>query len=176
MKINAAGKNIILTGFMAAGKTEVGRKLAARLGRRLIDTDRLVEKKAGLSIPQIFERYGEQYFRDLESAEILGLDPLHPEKLVVSTGGGAVLREANRAHLLRIGVVVLLTASTETLLQRIRDQKDRPLLEGEKLKERIESLWAEREPYYRQCHLEIDTSGGDPGEAADRIIQILGLE
>ena len=160
---------------MATGKTAVGRELAARLGRRLVDTDNLIERHAGLTIPQIFERYGEQYFRDLESEAISGLKRYPPGDLVVSTGGGAVIRDANRKQFFQQGIVVLLTASTEAILQRVHNAGGRPLLEGGKLKEKIESLWAEREPYYRQCHLEIDTTGRSPEETVAEIIRILGL-
>ncbi|HHX87643.1 MAG TPA: shikimate kinase [Firmicutes bacterium] len=149
--------------------------LAARLGRRLVDTDNLIENNTDLTIPQIFERYGEEYFRDLESEVIAGLNCYPPGDLVVSTGGGAVIRETNRKHFFKQGIVVLLTASTETILERVRSTGGRPLLEGGKLKEKVESLWAEREPYYRQCHLEVNTAGRLPEETAAEIIGILGL-
>ncbi len=170
-----AEKHIILTGFMGTGKTAVGQVLAARLERCLVDTDEVIEKEAGLTIAQIFEGYGEEYFRDLESKVISGLGGYRPGSLVVSTGGGAVIREANRKIFFKLGIVILLSASTKAILQRVQATGERPLLEGEKLKEKIGALWAEREAYYRQCHLEIDTSDRRPEEVALEIIRILNL-
>ena len=96
--------------------------------------------------------------------------------MVVSTGGGAVIRRANREFISRQGIVILLTASPETLIRRIKNTKGRPLLEEGDLEEKIKNLQAAREPYYRQCHLKIDTSGLGPEETAAKIIRLLELQ
>ena len=160
---------------MATGKTAVGRELATCLGRRLFDTDQLIEKQAGLSIPQIFKRYGEEHFRDLESRVIATLGGYPSGELVVSTGGGAVIREVNRQFFFQWGIVILLTASEEAILERVQKTGGRPLLAGGREKEKIASLWGERRSYYQQCHLEIDTTGRQSQEVAQEIVRLLGF-
>lgn len=158
---------------MGTGKTAVGRILAARLGRRFIDTDRLVEERAGLSIPLIFERFGEGWFREREAEVVASLTGHPPGALVAATGGGAVLREENRRVFRECGVVVLLTASPEAILRRVRREGGRPLLCGAEARERVLFLLREREPYYRECDLAVDTTGRSPARVAAEIARLL---
>ena len=174
--INAQGKNIILTGFMGTGKSAVGRILARRLKRRLLDTDTLVELLTGMPIPVIFERFGESYFRDRESEVIAGLERHPAGTLVVATGGGVVLREANMASLEKHGLIVLLTASVDAILQRTAKSDDRPLLRAPDARERVTTLLQQREPFYRRHHLAVDTTGKSPAAVADQIMARLGMK
>lgn len=168
-------RQIILTGFMGSGKTVTGRLLARRLGRQFLDTDDLVEEKTGLPIPLLFERFGEAWFREREIEAVASLKDYRPGSLVVATGGGTVLHEANRRIFKACGVIVLLTASPEVILRRIRRQGGRPLLEGAGAREKVLVLCREREPYYRQCDLAVDTTGRAPARVAAEIIRRLGI-
>jgi len=164
-------RNIILIGFMGTGKTAVGLELARRLGRKLVDTDELIEERAGMNIREIFERWGEEYFRELEhkSLDILAQHP--PGSLVVATGGGIMLRLDNRKKLKKNGLIVLLTASPRAILRRTRQSGGRPLLEVRDPVERIKELLKEREPAYRHHDLMVDTTGKSVKKAAGEIIK-----
>ena len=120
-------KNIVLVGMMGAGKSAVARRLAKALGARAVDTDDIVEQRAGMTVAQIFETMGEEAFRDAESAAIAELGNV-VGAAVVSLGGGSVLREANRAAIRAYGTVVWLRASPATLAARVGAGQGRPLL------------------------------------------------
>ena len=166
-------KHIILTGFMGTGKTETGQILAERLDRRFVDTDQLVESEAGLSIPLIFEKHGEEYFRDLESDVLKKLSGYEPGSLVVATGGGVVLRTENRSLLKKLGFVCLLWASAEEIYRRVAKTGNRPLLnETDPFRIIIELLEA-REACYRDCDFEIDTTAKTPQQVASTILSCL---
>ena len=123
--------NIILTGFMGTGKTTVGRALADRLGWRFVDLDDRIAERAGKSVPAIFEEDGEAAFRDLETAVCRQI--ASERGLVVATGGGAVLRAANREALEKAGTVICLEATPDTILERVGAGNDRPMLgEGDR--------------------------------------------
>lgn len=141
-------KNIILVGLMGVGKTTIGKALAKRLGWRFLDTDQEIEAKTGVSIPVIFEIEGEDGFRNRE-ARVLD-DVVHLENAVIATGGGIVLREDNRAQLLRSGLVVYLNASPERLIERLRHDRSRPLLRVPDPLARLHELKVQRDLYYRQ--------------------------
>jgi shikimate kinase len=150
--------SIILTGPMGSGKTTVGQRLAARLGYDFIDLDALIVAKAGKSIIQLFADEGEASFRDYESAVLSSL--FGQQKMVLSTGGGVVMREQNRQQLHALGLVVNLTASVKELAIRLSRATDRPLLKGdEPLEVRIERIMADREPFYADADIRIDTTG-----------------
>jgi shikimate kinase len=162
--------NIALIGFMGSGKSTVGRQLAQRLGWRFQDTDALVEKVAGCSIPTLFARDGEAAFRDKETSVLLG------ERQVIATGGGAILREENVAALRTRSLVVYLTAQPEVLAERVsRRPGERPLLTGgqpEPPLVRILTLLAERGPLYQSAaHCIVDTSSRSPAALVDEIIR-----
>lgn len=164
--------NIILTGFMGAGKTSVGRQLASLLKMSFIDTDMEIERLTGLKISEIFRRYGEQRFREEERAVVKRVAAL--QNTVVATGGGVVLNPENMRDLRKNGVVVLLQARPELIARRVQTGKDRPLLaDQERLLERIESLLQERAPYYQDCDFKIDTSDLEPQAVVEKIIEKL---
>jgi len=166
-------KNIVLIGFMGTGKSEIGKGLAERLGYGFIDTDEIIEKKEGISISEIFERYGEPYFRDIESEVIKDVSRM--DRVVISTGGGAVIRKENRENLKRKGIMVCLTASPEVIYQRTRGYDNRPLLKIDDPYKRIKDLLKEREPYYSEADITIDTSEIGTSEVVDKILKKVGI-
>jgi shikimate kinase/3-dehydroquinate synthase len=157
---------------MASGKSALGRLVAARTGRELIDLDARIERRAGRSVSQIFAERGESAFRALES-EALGevLGAAHPA--VVALGGGALLSRAQRLRAIDAGVVVTLTAGVEETLRRAEGQPgQRPLLESADARARIESLLELRAPAYAECHAAIDTSSGSLEALADQVLEV----
>ena len=167
---------VFLTGFMGTGKTKIGRLLAQRLGRVFVDTDHLIEERAGQSIPQIFATQGEAQFRQLEY-QCLAEAATRPEA-VIALGGGAIAQERNWELLGRAqGVVVCLQASVDTILERVGRKEDRPLLAGLSAQEKrakIEQLLAERAPFYNRADIQFHTSDEvDPETTAGRLAQTL---
>jgi shikimate kinase len=164
------GRNIVLAGLMGSGKSTVGRILAERLGRPLLDTDAIVEKEAGRTIPEIFAEQGERGFRDLESEAVRAVSTLRGR--VISVGGGAILSPANVTHLRSTGDIVVLDAPPEVLAERVGTGEDRPLLEGQAdPAARLGALRAERDGAYRAAAaVVLDTSGKTPEEVADAVL------
>jgi shikimate kinase len=162
-------KNIVLTGFMGTGKTEVGRVLAQRLGYVLIDVDDEIENEQKMKISDIFSRSGEPAFRDIESAMIKKLSQLG--RAVISTGGGAVLRQENIDCLRLKGIIVCLTASAETIFDRTKRNNDRPLLKVDDPLGKIKELLSFRQPCYQKADIAVDTEGKAPVEVAEEIIE-----
>ena len=149
-------KNIILTGFMGVGKTSVGMRLARELGYRFVDTDELIEADQKITITEIFSTFGEPYFRDVEARIIAKV--LEDKGQVVSTGGGAVIRDENRKAFKGGGVTVCLIARPGVIFSRIRHETHRPLLQVPDPLAKIAELLAGRERFYRQADIIIDTS------------------
>jgi shikimate kinase len=149
-------KNIILTGFMGVGKTSVGTRLAKDLGFTFVDTDEQIEADQNITVTGIFSTFGEPYFRDVETRIIKQV--LENENQVVSTGGGAVIRDENRRAFKENGVTLCLTAHPESIYDRIKHETHRPLLQGENPLARIRELLDAREQFYRQADFIIDTS------------------
>jgi len=164
-------KNIVLTGFMGTGKTTIGNELAKRLHVRLVDIDEEIEKSLKISINDIFSIYGEQHFRDLETAMIKKL--ARDKNIIISTGGGAVLRDENMKALQENGIIFCLNASAETILERTSNSEDRPLLKVENPKEKINELLAYRRPFYEKAGIMIETDGKPPLEIAQEIEEIM---
>ena len=140
-------KHIILIGFMGSGKSSVGYRLSYKLRKCLIDTDRLIEQREGMSITEIFDQKGETYFRQKETECLKSLSKELGSR-VVSVGGGTPIREENHAILKESGTVVYLKATPETIYSRVKHDTRRPLLQCEDPKSRIEALLAERGPIY----------------------------
>lgn len=161
-------KNIVLIGFMGTGKSSVGKIVAKRLNLKFLDIDSIIEKTTGMKISEIFARFGERRFRDLES-EVVKLVS-SKEGAVISTGGGVVVREKNIETLKRTGVVFWLKASEETIYERVKDCKDRPLLQVENPLQKIRELLKKRTPLYEKADFMIDTDGALPEEVAEKII------
>ncbi len=149
-------KNIILTGFMGVGKTSVGTRLARDLGYSFVDTDTLIEADQRTTITEIFKNFGEPYFRDIETKVIRQVMTCGNQ--VVSTGGGAVIRDENRDAFKQAGYVVCLTAAPEVIFERIKRETHRPLLQTPDPMAKIKELLDQRQKFYSQADAVIDTS------------------
>ncbi|MDA8432172.1 MAG: AAA family ATPase [Nitrospiraceae bacterium] len=163
--------NIVLTGFMGTGKTAVGRELSRLLSMRLVDVDSEIEAGRGMKIADIFRDFGEPYFRDLETEVIRRF--ARQRNLIISTGGGAVLREENMAALRETGVIFCLRAAPQTILARTAGSGDRPLLNVEDPLAKIEDLLAFRMPFYEKAGTMIDTDGKTPLQVAEEIAGVI---
>jgi shikimate kinase len=164
-------KNIILTGFMGTGKTAVGKELAQLLDMKLIDVDTEIEKTEKTTIDEIFRQSGEQRFRDKETDMIKAVS--RNKNVIISTGGGAVLKKENMDILRENGVIICLTATPETILQRTGANSNRPLLQVENPFKKIKELLDFRKPYYEKADILIDTDDKNPLQIAREIIDKL---
>jgi len=160
-------KNIILTGFMGVGKTSIGTRLSSDLGFIFVDTDELIEADQKTTIAEIFAQKGEPYFRDVEARIIRTV--LKNENQVVSTGGGAVIRDENRKVFKEAGLVVCLMARPEVIFERIKHETHRPLLRVPDPMAKIRGLLESRAKFYSQADLIIDTSEKSIDEALREI-------
>ena len=160
-------EHVILIGFMGSGKSSTGVALSYRLQRTVLDTDKLIEKQEGRSISEIFRKEGEAYFRERETALLRELKK-EKAKQIFSTGGGMPLREENRALLSELGTVVYLSVSPETVYERLKGDTTRPLLQGDNPLQKIKTLLAEREEFYRQAaDMVIRSDGKNTTQVAD---------
>jgi shikimate kinase len=149
-------RNVYLVGMMGAGKTTAGRIIARRLKRPFYDSDHEIERRCGVRVPLIFEIEGETGFRAREAAVIAELTAL--ENVVLATGGGAVLAQASRRNLSGRGTVIYLHAQASALYERVRQDRNRPLLATADPLARLQELYAERDPLYREiADLVVDT-------------------
>lgn len=163
-------RNIVLVGFMGTGKTSVGKRLAERLEMPMIDTDDIITEDSGMDISDIFARYGELHFRDLESAAVC--EAANLEDHVISTGGGVVLRESNLDMLKRTGVVFCLTATPNEIWRRVENETHRPLLQDPNPLGKIEQMLIERRPFYARADHQISTTGLSIKAITDKIVEI----
>jgi len=164
-------RNIVLVGFMGSGKTTIATKLAHRLKMRYISTDELIEKREKRTINEIFTRSGESYFRDVESDIVKEAAQL--EGVVIDAGGGVVLREENMANFKSGGVVICLTASEETIMERTKKYKHRPLLNVEDPKLKIRELLKKRSPLYAKADHCIDTGELTINQVVEKVVSIV---
>jgi len=155
--------NIFFVGLMGAGKTTIGRIIAKHLNKAFYDSDHEIERRTGVSIPVIFELEKEDGFRKREAAVIEELS--HMQDIVLATGGGAVLLPENRKQLMENGTVIYLRANVHELWQRTRNDKNRPLLQNDNPRKRLEQLFAQRDPLYREVASIIVDTGGQPVNA-----------
>jgi shikimate kinase len=164
-------QNIALVGFMAVGKSAVGRNLARKLHRRFIDLDRLIEKTEGMKVGEIFAQKGEPYFRQLEK-HTLG-EVLQKEGQIIATGGGIVMDAENLSMLRQKALLIGLTASVDVLLSRAGNGSKRPLLTRANRKARVEELLGQRASRYAQAHVSIDTSELTTDQVVEKIIRYI---
>ena len=149
--------NLFMIGFMGAGKSSVSAGLGRMLGREVVEMDERIAAQEGMSIPELFAQKGEPYFRVCETALLKSFSQGAPR--IVSCGGGVPLREENVAAMRESGTVVLLTASPEVILERVRDSDERPLLQGHKDVPYIAALMEQRRPKYEAAaDITVDTS------------------
>jgi len=164
-------ENIYLCGFMATGKSSVGKRLASLLDYTFLDMDAVIEQEAEMTIPQIFSSRGEPAFRALESDLVHRL--ASQSGIVVATGGGAIANPKNLEALKNSGTVITLTADPETILLRVGSGEDRPMLKGGNKAERIATLMEERAHAYAQADITVDTSSLGIDETARHILVLL---
>ena len=167
-------RTVALVGMMGAGKSSIGRRLAARINVPFRDADKEIEDAAGCSIGEIFEQFGESEFRDGERRVILRVlkEPPH----VLATGGGALGNAETREQIAKYAYSVWLRAPVELLLARIERRETRPLLRHGDPRETLERLLREREPLYAQANLVIDAQDGPHHAAVERIVKTLKSE
>ena len=164
--------NIVLCGMMGAGKTTIGVKIAELTGRKWYDTDGVITDRYG-KISDIFEFYGEAHFRKIETEVVKELAAL--DNLVISTGGGLVLKSENNALLKKDGKIVFLRASVDTLVARLNGDNSRPLLQAseQNVRARLEKLLRERAPIYEHvADFTVDVDGKTPKQIAEEIIAL----
>ncbi len=167
--IKEEANNIILIGFMGTGKTTVSKELAKMYGMKIVDSDQYIEEKEGMKIHDMFEKYGEQYFRDLESEAIKEI--LNNKNQIISCGGGIILRDENVENMKKNGNIVLLTASPSTILERVKKDNNRPLLSSNVTKEDIIKLLEKRKSrYYGATDIYVDTDDKSVGEICEEIV------
>lgn len=165
-------RTIVLVGMMGVGKTTIGKRLAQRLGMRFIDADAEIEKAAGYTVPEIFEKFGETQFRDGERrviARLLKDEPAH----VLAAGGGAFNDPETRERIAERGISVWLRAGLDILAKRVARRNNRPLLAGGDTEEKLAALMEQREPIYALAELYLDTSDGEPDDSVEALVHKL---
>lgn len=161
--------NIVLVGFMATGKSTIGRRLARKAGFKFIDCDHEIEKQQGMKISEIFSDHGEDHFRHLEAEYLKSLGD--KQSLVISTGGGVVTREAARKILPSLGYVVWLHAKKREIHERVMRNNKRPLVQTPDPWKTIKTLLKQRKPQYKKvAHLKVNTHGLDINETIQGIL------
>jgi shikimate kinase len=166
-------RNLALIGFMGTGKSSVGRLLAQRLRFEFVDTDALIEERAGQCISEIFARRGEAVFREIEQQVVAEL--AHRDGVVIATGGGLGANPANLASLQQHALVICLWASAAAVWRRVRRQTHRPLLQDPNPQEKIRALLAQREPVYRTADVLVNTEARSARVVAQHILREVRL-
>lgn len=161
----------MLVGLMGAGKTTIGRRLAARIGLPFIDADAEIEAAAGMSVAEIFERFGEAYFRDGERRVIARL--IDGRRKVIATGGGAFMNAQTRALILSATTAIWLKADVDTLVARVGRRDDRPLLHGRDARAVLSDLSAERDPVYALAPIHVLSHPAPHDVTVDAIVKAL---
>ena len=171
LKERLSGRSIYLIGMMGSGKTSTGRPLAKRLGYGFVDADAVIEQVAGCTIPEIFQRDGEEGFRLIESQVLNAISQRH--SLVVATGGGVVTKPENWGQL-HSGIIVWLDVDQAKLIERLRnDSTQRPLLQQPDPEAALENLLQQRRPLYGEADLTVVINDETPDDVADGILQLL---
>lgn len=166
---NLFSYNIVLIGFMGAGKSTISDYLSTVFAMDIVEMDQVIAEREEMSIPDIFATYGEEYFRNLETKLLIEMQSRH--NTVVSCGGGAALRAENVAEMKKNGRVVLLTANPETIFERVKDSDDRPVLNGNKNVEFIADLMEKRrEKYEAAADIVIHTDNKDVLQICEELI------
>ena len=164
-------KTVVLVGLMGAGKTSIGRRLAARAGLPFVDADNEIAAAAGCSVEDIFELHGEAAFRDGERRVIARL--LQGPRHVLATGGGAYMDPETRKHIRECGVSVWLRAELDTLVRRTSRRSDRPLLKGGRQRHVLTRLMEQRYPIYAEADIVVDSSDDPAEQTVDRVVAAL---
>lgn len=162
---------LVLVGMMGVGKSTIGRKLAQLLDFTFADADDEIEEAAQMSVSEIFEQFGEDYFRDGERRVIDRL--LDQSGCVIATGGGAFAQADTRALIAEKGITIWLDSDVETLVERVSRNDKRPLLRGGDVREIVTRMKAEREPAYSQAQIRVMSDAGPHGSTVNRILEAL---
>ena len=162
--------NVVLIGFMGVGKSTVGRLLARRLGHCFVETDDLITAREGRSIPEIFAEHGEAHFRALEEETVRLLALKSGD--VIATGGGLFCREGRPEALRALGTVVWLAGDFDVIYERARRMGERPMLTG-RTREEVAAIYQERETYYRQADLTVDTTRRNTDQVVTQVLLAL---
>lgn len=149
MSINLKNLNIVFIGFMGTGKSTISSYIAKSLNRKVIETDKYITDKINMDIPSIFDDFGEKYFRDLESEAIFEISK--NKGIIISCGGGSVIRDKNVSFLKKNGIIIRLIATPDTILNRVKDSNERPILNGHMNTDFISSLMRDREIFYSKA-------------------------
>lgn len=172
--MDIGGRNIVLVGFMACGKTFVSRELAKRLGHTRVSTDELIEEREKRCIADIFAQSGEPYFRQIEKEVVREVASRHD--LIVDCGGGVAASDENFSALQANGISFYLYASPESVYRRTRGKTDRPLLNVPDPLGKIKELLAKRDPCYRKARFIVDSNEDNIGKVVDDILNTLSSQ
>lgn len=164
--------NIVLTGFMASGKSTVGKRLSEILNRPFVDTDALIEEKTGMKIAEIFDKYGENHFRELEKETVR--EASGKDGIVIATGGGVVIADENRSNLRKNGDIINLCPEIGVIHTRLKNDLTRPLARSKEIDE-ISARFEARKKYYDDCDFQIKiTQDTDVETICNEILEFLG--
>ena len=165
-------KNIFIIGSMGSGKTSIGKILAKDNHLSFLDTDHEIIRSCGYSIPDIFEKFGEKHFRNLETEQLRKMDTI--ENHVISTGGGIVLKDDNKKLMKDLGLIIFLDINISSQIDRVKNRKNRPLLDNKHLKDNLLSLKKIRDPIYKKIsNYIIDVSGKERNQVISEIQKII---
>lgn len=170
------GKNIMLIGFMGSGKTSIGIRLSYKLQMPVDDTDKIIESREGMAISEVFNVYGEDYFRKKETM-LLSEISKNTSRKIYSLGGGTPIALQNQGLIRKCGTVIYLKAKPETIYDRLKNDTTRPLLRCEDPQERIRTLLTARDPIYERCaDIIIEVDGLEQNEVLEKILNYLEAE
>jgi shikimate kinase len=165
-------KNIVIVGSMGSGKTSIGKMLAKNNNLSFLDTDHEIIRSCGYSIPDIFKEFGEEHFRGLETEQLRKMNAI--ENHVISTGGGIVLRNDNEKLMKDLGIIIFLDININSQIDRVKNRKNRPLLNNKNLKDNLLSLKKIRDPMYKNIsNYIIDVSGKERDQVINEIQKII---
>ena len=165
-------KNIFIIGSMGSGKTSIGKMLAKENNLSFLDTDHEIIRSCGYSIPDIFVEFGEEHFRNLETEQLRKMNAL--ENHVISTGGGIILKNDNRKLMKELGIIIFLDINISSQVDRVKNRKNRPLLNDQNLKDNLLSLKKTRDPIYKKIsNYIIDVSGKEREQIINEIQKII---
>ena len=165
-------KNIFIVGSMGSGKTSIGKMLAKNNNLSFLDTDHEIIRSCGYSIPDIFEKFGEEHFRGLETEQLRKMNVI--ENHVISTGGGIILRDDNQRLMKDLGIIIFLDININSQIDRVKNRKNRPLLNNKSLKDNLLSLKKIRDPIYKKIsNYIIDVSGKERDQVINEIQKII---
>ena len=165
-------KNIFIVGSMGSGKTSIGKILAKNNHLSFLDTDHEIIRNSGYSIPDIFEKFGEEYFRELETKQLREMHGI--KNHIISTGGGIILQNQNIKLIEDLGIVIFLDISISAQIDRVKNRKNRPLLNYKNLKDNLLSLKKIRDPIYKKIsNYIIDVTGKQRNQIIDEIQELI---